>query len=95
MLLRHVGAYEDDGGQAIEAFTTCDANIRIDAGSLFGEASRAAITFGAVNIAGAAPPYVNIAGSYDPRSADPRGRRVFLRLTLRFRGTGGSSFEAE
>ena len=74
VLLRQVGAYEDDSGQAIEAFATWDANIRIDAGSLFGEASSAAITFGAVNIAGAAPPTVNIAGSYDPRSADPRGR---------------------
>ena len=95
VLLRHVGAYEDDRGQAIDAFTTWDANIRIDAGSLFGAASGAAITFGAVNIAGAAPPYVNVAGSYDPRSADPRGRRVFLRLELRFRGTGGASFEAE
>lgn len=28
----------------------------------------------------ALPPFVNTAGSYDPRSADPRGRRVFLRL---------------
>ena len=39
VLLHHIGAYEDDRGQAIEAFTTWDANIRIDAGSLFGEAS--------------------------------------------------------
>ena len=87
VLLRHVGGYEDDAGQAIDAFTTVDANVRVDVGGVFGADSDTAIAFGVVNIAGAAPPYVNIAGSYDPRSADPRGRRVFLRLEASFRGS--------
>ena len=73
ILLRHVGEYEDDRGQAIDAFTTFDANVRVSLDAL-------RIAIGVVNIAGTAPPHVNIAGSYDPRSADPRGRRVFLRL---------------
>lgn len=79
MLLRHIGEYEDDRGRAIDAFTTFDANVRVSLDAL-------RIAFGVVNIAGTAPPYVNIAGSYDPRSADPRGRRVFLRLETGLRG---------
>lgn len=37
-------------------------------------------TEGAANLLDADPPHVNIAGSYDPRSADPRGRRVYVRV---------------
>ena len=80
ILLRHIGEYEDDRGQTIDAFNTIDANIRVD---LLGD--RARLAFGVVNLAGTSPPHVNIAGSYDPRSADPRGRRVFLRIETGFR----------
>ena len=79
ILLRHIGDYEDDRGQTIDAFTTIDANIGVD---LWGDRTRLAL--GVVNVAGTAPPHVNIAGSYDPRSADPRGRRVFLRFETGF-----------
>ncbi len=82
-LLRHVAGYEDDRGAAIDAFTTVDANVRIGLGSIFGAASDAAIAFGVVNLTAEAPPFVAIAGSYDPRSADPRGRRAFVRLETR------------
>ena len=83
VLLRHIGDYEDDRGNAIDAFTTIDANVGIALGTLFG-ASPTRMAFGVVNAAGAAPPYVAIAGSYDVRSADPRGRRVFVRFETGF-----------
>ena len=81
--VQHVGGYEDDGGGDIDAFTTLDANAAF---ALDGFPSRAADTtlrFGVLNATDADPPFVNIAGSYDPRSADPRGRRLFVRLGAR------------
>ena len=84
LLLRHIGGYEDDRGADIDAFTTLDANVRFDLGEWLGEGLGTTVTLGAVNLAGTDPPFVNIAGSYDPRSADPRGRRVFVRLEARF-----------
>ncbi len=81
--LQHVGGYEDDGGGGIDAFTTIDANIAIDLGDLLGRGSSTALRVGAINATDADPPFVNIAGSYDPRSADPRGRRLFARLEMR------------
>ena len=81
-LVRHVGAYEDDGGGDIDSFSTIDVNGTWSMGALLGEGSETSITIGAANLLDADPPYVDIAASYDPRSADPRGRRVFLRLGL-------------
>ncbi len=81
-LVRHVGGYQDDGGGSINSFTTLDANIRFSLGGLMG-AGETSITLGAVNLFDADPPYVDIAGSYDPRSADPRGRRLFVSLGVK------------
>ena len=77
-LARHVGAYEDDGGGNIDGFSTLDANATWSVGTWRG--SETTLTVGAANLLDADPPHVNIAGSYDPRSADPRGRRVYLRV---------------
>ena len=81
-LVRHVGGYDDDGGGAIDSFTTWDANVRWSFGQ--GNDAPFAITLGAANLLDADPPHVAIAGSYDPRSADPRGRRLFALLRLRY-----------
>ncbi len=81
-MARHVGPYEDDAGGAIDSFTTVDANIRWSLGELFREGSEASIALGVANLFDEDPPLVDIAGSYDPRSADPRGRRVFLSFGL-------------
>ena len=78
VLARHVGGYEDDGGGSIDSFTTLDANVRFSFGGFPGGGSETAITLGVANLLDADPPNVAIAGSYDPRSSDPRGRRVFL-----------------
>ena len=82
-LLRHVGGYEDDGGGSIDRFTTLDVNARWSLAGRWGERFGASVTLGAANLLDEAPPFVNIAGSYDPRSADPRGRRVFVSFGLR------------
>ena len=83
LLARHVGGYEDDGGGTIDSFTTLDANVRWLLGGLLGGGTETSITLGAANLFDADPPYVAIAGSYDPRSADPRGRRLFVTLGMK------------
>ena len=83
-LARHVGGYRDDGGGAIGSFTTLDANVRWSLGGFLGNDLDASATVGAANLLGEDPPFVDIAGSYDPRSADPRGRRVFVAFGLKY-----------
>ncbi len=82
-LLRHVGGYEDDAGGSIDNFTTLDVNARWSLGERPGEGLDASVTLGAANLLDEDPPFVNIAGSYDPRSSDPRGRRLFVSFGLR------------
>ena len=82
-LLRHVGGYEDDAGGSIDTFTTLDANATWSLGGRLGDRLDATVTLGAANLLGEDPPFVNIAGSYDPRSSDPRGRRLFVSFGLR------------
>ena len=82
-LVRHVGGYEDDGGGSIDSFTTMDGNIRWSFEGLLRNGTETSLTLGVANLFDADPPYVAIAGSYDPRSADPRGRRVFLSLGVK------------
>ena len=80
--LRHVGGYQDDGGESIDRFTTVDANIAFALGGVLSRNSALTLRFGVVNATDEDPPFVNVAGSYDVRSADPRGRRVFVRVEL-------------
>ena len=81
-MVRHVGEYEDDGGGSIDGFSTVDANATWSLGTWLGRESETSVTLGAANLFDADPPHVNIAGSYDPRSADPRGRRIYLQVRL-------------
>ncbi len=82
-LLRHVGGYEDDAGGSIDSFTTLDANATWALGGRLGDRLDASVTLGAANLLAEDPPFVNIGGSYDPRSSDPRGRRLFVSFGLR------------
>jgi len=82
-LLRHVGGYEDDGGGSIDNFTTLDANAGWSFDSLPGAGQETTITLGVANLLDQDPPYVAVAGSYDPRSSDPRGRRAYLAVRIR------------
>ena len=81
VLARHVGGYEDDVGGSIDSFTTLDANVRWSFTRLPG-GGETTLTLGAANLLDADPPHVAIAGSYDPRSSDPRGRRIFLTMGI-------------
>lgn len=83
-LLRHAGKYEDDAGGGIGSFTTLDINARWQLDGAFGPGADAWIQLGLINLFDRNPPYVAVAGSYDPRSADPRGRRAFAAMGFRF-----------
>ena len=84
VILRHVGSYEDDNEVDIDSFTTVDANLTVNFGEILKDDSATSLTIGAVNLFAQDPPDVNINGGYDPRSADPRGRRVFVKLGTKF-----------
>ena len=84
VILRHVGSYEDDNEVDIDSFTTVDANLTVNFGEILKDDSATSLTIGAVNVFAQDPPDVNINGGYDPRSADPRGRRVFVKLGTKF-----------
>ena len=76
-LVRHVGDYEDDLGAEINSFTSFDLSASWSLASF-------SIGFGVANLFDRAPPRVAIGGGYDPRSADPRGRRAFLSVGTSF-----------
>ena len=78
--LRYVGGYEDDGGVDIDPFATWDVGVAFDLGEAIRSRSSTTVRLGVVNLTAEPPPFVNVAGSYDVRSADPRGRRAFIRL---------------
>jgi len=84
IILRHVSEYEDDGGVEIDAFTTLDANVSFTLTDLLRADNETTLTLGVVNATDEDPPFVNVAGSYDPRTGDPRGRRVFIKIGTRF-----------
>ncbi len=73
---------QDDASGTIDGFTTLDANIRWSFAEQFRSGSDTSVTLGVANLFDEDPPLVDIAGSYDPRSADPRGRRVFVSVGL-------------
>jgi iron complex outermembrane recepter protein len=84
IIARHVSGYDDDGGVEIDSFTTLDANFSISLGEFLREESDTRLTVGLINALDEDPPFVAVSGSYDPRSADPRGRRVFVKVGTRF-----------
>lgn len=68
----------------IDSFTTVDLQYRLALIGLLGPDADTALTAGILNITDEDPPYVNIGGGYDPRTADPRGRRAYVLLSSRF-----------
>ncbi len=84
LFVRHVGGYEDGGDVSIDSFTSIDANISYSLGEIFRNDSDTTLTIGVVNLTDQNPPFVAISGSYDPRSGDPRGRRVYIKVGTKF-----------
>ncbi|MDE0301784.1 MAG: TonB-dependent receptor [Gammaproteobacteria bacterium] len=68
----------------IDSFTTVDLQYRLELAGLIGPDADTSLTAGILNVADEDPPSVNISGGYDPRTADPRGRRAYVLLSSRF-----------
>ena len=68
----------------IDSFATFDLQYRLELAGLLGPDADTSLTAGVLNITNEDPPYVNIGGGYDPRTADPRGRRAYVLLSSRF-----------
>jgi outer membrane receptor protein involved in Fe transport len=82
--LRHVSSYEDDGGVNIDSFTQVDAQFSLSLGEILRPDSETTLTLGVANATGENPPFVAVSGSYDPKTGDPRGRRVYARISASF-----------
>ena len=68
----------------IDSFTTVDLQYRLELAGLLNPDADTSLAAGILNITDEDPPYVNIGGGYDPRAADPRGLRAYVRLSSRF-----------
>ncbi|KZN59336.1 hypothetical protein N473_04015 [Pseudoalteromonas luteoviolacea CPMOR-1] len=85
VFFRHVASYENDVSlEKISSFNTLDLQYEVDMGELIKAGVNTNITVGVVNVTDKAPPFVDIAGSYDPRTGDPRGRRAYIKLKVEF-----------
>ncbi|NOU50463.1 TonB-dependent receptor [Pseudoalteromonas sp. JBTF-M23] len=83
--VRHVASYTNDiSGANIESFNTLDLQYGMNLGQVLKEDSESNLIVGVVNATDEAPPYVAVAGSYDPRTGDPRGRRAYIKFQFNF-----------
>ena len=84
---RFVDSYERNetsNTDSIDSFSQVDVQYSVLLGSFLREDSSTSLTAGVVNLFDEDPPFVAIAGSYDPRTGDPRGQRVYVKLGLSF-----------
>ena len=83
VFMRHVSSYDNDVTvQKIEDSTTLDAQYTVSLGELLREGMDTSITLGVVNATDENPPLVRgINGNFDSKTGDPRGRRVFVKIS--------------
>jgi iron complex outermembrane receptor protein len=84
---RYVDSYERNetaNTDSIDSFGQVDIQYSVLLGSFLREDSATSLTVGLINAFDEDPPFVAIAGSYDPRTGDPRGRRAYVKLGLSF-----------
>ena len=84
---RYVDSYERNDGtntDEIDSFGQVDIQYNLALGSLLREDSETTLTLGVINALDEDPPFVAIAGSYDPRTGDPRGQRAYVNLGFKF-----------
>ncbi|WP_170829150.1 MULTISPECIES: TonB-dependent receptor domain-containing protein [Pseudoalteromonas] len=85
VFIRHVASYNNDvSDESIDAFNTLDVQYSVNMGQVLKGDSETKLTLGVINVTDEAPPYVAVAGSYDPRTGDPRGRRAYAKLQISF-----------
>ncbi len=84
---RYVDSYERNevnNTDSIDSFGQVDLQYSLLLGSFLREESETSLTIGLINAFAEDPPFVAIAGSFDPRTGDPRGRRAYIKLGLSF-----------
>ena len=84
---RYIDSYERNevsNTDSIDSFDQIDIQYNVSLGSFLREDSTTSLSVGVVNLFDEDPPFVAIAGSYDPRTGDPRGQRVYVKLGLDF-----------
>jgi outer membrane receptor protein involved in Fe transport len=85
LFVRYVSSYDNDQyGQSIESSTTMDAQYSLDLGDWLKDDTESTLTLGVVNLTGENPPFVKTPANYDPRTGDPRGRRIYLKIGTKF-----------
>lgn len=89
LFMNHVGGYEQVNtaptpNRDISSFTTFDLSIGYDIGEALslGAFSGLSVALNAQNVFDKQPPFVNIAGGYDPQSASPIGRMVMATMRM-------------
>jgi iron complex outermembrane receptor protein len=87
--MNYVGGYVQVGSgtvpsRDISSFTTFDLSIGYDIGEALslGAFSGLSVALNAQNVFDKQPPFVNIAGGYDPQSASPIGRMVMATMRM-------------
>jgi outer membrane receptor protein involved in Fe transport len=82
---RHITGYEDDQTNApVDSFTSIDVQYNYAIDEWLREGSDTTLTLGVVNLTDEQPPLIAIAGNYDSKTHDPRGRRVYVKLGVKF-----------
>jgi len=94
LFARYVSAYDDDrvtnpdtafnSDGEIDAVVTFDAQYNLALGEVLGSDSNTVLTFGALNIFDQDPPLAEGDASFDTKVHDPRGRRIYGRVTIGF-----------
>ena len=87
VFFRYIDSYErneTNNTDSIDSFSQVDIQYNVELGSFLRDDSTASLTVGVTNLFDEDPPFVAIAGSYDPRTGDPRGQRVYVKLGLGF-----------
>ena len=89
LFMNHVGGYTQVNtaptpNRDISSFTTYDLSLGWDIGEALslGTFSGLSVALNAQNVFDKQPPFVNIAGGYDPQSASPIGRMVMATMRM-------------
>lgn len=76
------GYIDQDPSNTVKSYTTVDAYVGVDVAKQFN------LTFGIKNLFDRDPPYSNqdevFQANYDPRFADPTGRKFYARASYKF-----------
>ena len=86
---RYISSYRDDeAGQPVDPIVTLDAQLNWTLANGMTDDLKGGqditLTVGALNVLDKDPPFVATNGNFDSKVHDPRGRRLYARIKLRF-----------